>query len=275
MKQPIIIAGPCVAESYELLEEVLVALQALETKLGFRLVFKASFDKANRTSLHSYRGPGMEVVLGWFAQLKKKYGCKILTDVHESAQVAPLAAGGIDYLQIPAFLCRQTDLVIAAAQSGCGVNIKKGQFMAPEAMAPILEKARAAKKNPDQEIWVTERGFSFGYGDLVVDMRSFSTLHKSGVPVLFDITHSTQQPPAGKETSISNAQRCYAPLLARSAVATGYLDGAFLEVHPSPAQAKSDAAAQLSIPQATALLEQLIPMLHQAAAWKSLDAKFV
>jgi 2-dehydro-3-deoxyphosphooctonate aldolase (KDO 8-P synthase) len=273
MKQPIIIAGPCVAESYALLEEVLQALQALEARLSFRLIFKASFDKANRTSLQSYRGPGMETVLSWFSQLKKQYGCKILTDVHESTQVAPVAAV-VDYLQIPAFLCRQTDLVIAAAQSGCGVNIKKGQFMAPEAMAPILKKAQAAKKNPDQEIWVTERGFAFGYGDLVVDMRSFHTLHQNGIPVLFDVTHSTQQPPAGKETSISNAQRCYAPLLARSAVATGYVNGAFLEVHPSPSQAKSDAAAQLSIPQATAMLEQLVPMLQQSAAWKGIDAQF-
>ena len=273
MKRPIIIAGPCVAESYALLEEVLQALQALEARLGFRLIFKASFDKANRTSLQSYRGPGMETVLEWFSELKKKYGCKILTDIHESTQVAPVAAV-VDYLQIPAFLCRQTDLVLAAAQSGCGVNIKKGQFMAPEAMAPILEKARAAKKNLAQEIWVTERGFSFGYGDLVVDMRSFRALHQTGVPVLFDITHSTQQPPAGKETAISNAQRCYAPLLARSAAATGYLNGAFLEVHPSPSQAKSDAAAQLSIPQATTLLEQLIPLLNQAADWKEIDTQF-
>ncbi len=273
MKRPIIIAGPCVAESYALLEEVLQALQALETRLPFQLVFKASFDKANRTSLHSYRGPGMDTVLDWFSQLKTKYGCKILTDIHERAHVEEVAKV-VDYLQIPAFLCRQTDLVVAAAQSGCGVNIKKGQFMAPEAMAPILAKAQAAKKTPEQEIWVTERGFAFGYGDLVVDMRSFHTLAQTGVPVLFDITHSTQQPPAGKETAISNAQRCYAPLLARSAIATGYVNGAFLEVHPNPAQAKSDAAAQLSIPQATALLEQIIPMLHQATAWKGIDTQF-
>jgi len=273
MHTPLIIAGPCLAESYEQLEEVLVPLQALQKQLGFRLLFKASFDKANRTSLSSYRGPGMDTVLEWFRTLKKQYGCQLLTDVHECVQVGPVSAV-VDYLQIPAFLCRQTDLVIAAAQSGCGVNIKKGQFMAPEAMAPILAKARSAKKTPNQDIWVTERGTCFGYGDLVVDMRAFHSLHQNGLPVIFDITHSTQKPPAGKETAISNAQRGYAPLLARSAAATGYVDGFFLEVHPTPAKAKSDAAAQLSIPQAEELLTQIVPMLRQAAAWRALDAGF-
>ncbi len=251
-------------------------MAALAKELDFDFVFKSSFDKANRTAIDSYRGPGMDLALQWFEKVKKKYNLPVLTDVHETGHCRPVAEV-CDVLQIPAFLCRQTDLMIAAAATGRMVNVKKGQFMAPGSMEHIVEKGRAVcrEKGLSPKIAVTERGASFGYGNLVVDMRSFQILASTGTPVIFDITHSTQLPPMGGESGkTSGGDRHMAPLLARSATATGYLHGYFLEVHPDPTQAKSDKDAQLSIAQAQTLLRQLIPFWRQAQQFSVTDSQF-
>jgi 2-dehydro-3-deoxyphosphooctonate aldolase (KDO 8-P synthase) len=273
--KPLIIAGPCVAENYELLEEVGTFLSALSKKLDFTYVFKASFDKANRSSFDSYRGPGITQGVEWFTRLKAKLNCPVLTDIHETAQVEEVAQV-CDVLQIPAFLCRQTDLLLAAVKTGKFINIKKGQFMAPTAMKHIAGKAKAYAKKEGLEprLALTERGFSFGYGDLVVDMRSLAVMAQEGVPVIFDITHSTQRPPNSDGQVTSKADRVYAPLLARAATATGYLDGYFLEVHPNPKAAKSDADAQLTLKQAELLLTQLIPLWHESKKMQKIDTEF-
>jgi 2-dehydro-3-deoxyphosphooctonate aldolase (KDO 8-P synthase) len=192
--RPIVIAGPCAAESYTLLDEIASQMMQLAGELDFEFIFKASFDKANRTSGNSVRGSGLETTMGWFKDLKNKYKLKILTDIHETYQVGPVAEV-CDVLQIPAFLCRQTDLVEAAAASGRIVNIKKGQFLAPTAMTNILEKARLSAKaaSSNSDIWLTERGYTFGYGNLVVDMRSFPIMAATSAPVILDITHSTHK----------------------------------------------------------------------------------
>lgn len=275
---PLVIAGPCAAENFSLMDSVAGMMTRLAKELGFRYIFKASFDKANRTSFNSIRGPGLDNALRWFQDLKDRYGIEVLTDVHETHQVAPVASV-CDVLQIPAFLCRQTDLVVAAAASGKMVNIKKGQFMAPGAMGHIVEKARAARPkggDPIQSIWLTERGSSFGYGNLVVDMRAFPIMSKSRAPLILDITHSTQLPAAGGDGgAVSGAQRSMAPVLARAATATGYLSGYFLEVHTEPAKAISDKDAQLNLVQAEALLRQLIPLWRESKAFQSIDSMFV
>jgi 2-dehydro-3-deoxyphosphooctonate aldolase (KDO 8-P synthase) len=277
--RPIVVAGPCTAESWELLDAVAAPMVALSKELGFDYVFKASFDKANRTSLKSPRGPGMDQAMSWFAKLKEKHGVGLLTDVHETIQVEA-AAAVCDVLQIPAFLCRQTDLVAKAAASGRIVNIKKGQFLAPGAMANIFDKAAQAAQaagHASPRIWLTERGTTFGYGNLVVDMRSLPIMAKTSAPVILDITHSTQLPAAGGEGGgTSGAQRCYAPTLARAAAASGYVDGFFLEVHTNPAEAVSDAEAQLTVAQATALLRQVIPLAREGKRLaREIDATFV
>jgi 2-dehydro-3-deoxyphosphooctonate aldolase (KDO 8-P synthase) len=263
------------AESFALIKEVAEELVAMSKRLDFDLVFKSSFDKANRTSIESYRGPGLSTAMQWFHDIKSLYSIPILTDVHETCQVLPV--GEIcDVLQIPAFLCRQTDLVVAAVQTGRAVNIKKGQFMAPQAMSHIVEKVRATCLESDlpENLMLTERGTTFGYGDLVVDMRSLAVMSGFNVPVIFDITHSTQQPPnAGK--GISSALRQHAGLLARSAAATGRIDGFFLEVHPSPKNAKSDADAQLTPQQAESLLTHAIPMLKAGRIAAATDSIFL
>lgn len=273
---PIIIAGPCMAESYELMEAVAAPLIELSKALNFQFIFKASFDKANRTSFDSYRGPGLKQGVEWFRKLKSKYSCLTLTDVHETAQVEEVASV-CDVLQIPAFLCRQTDLLVAAVKTGCFVNIKKGQFMAPSAMKHIAQKAKEYAKQSQihSGIALTERGCSFGYGDLMVDMRSFAIMAKEQVPIIFDITHSTQRPSASETQGISKAERHFAPLLARAATATGYLDGYFLEVHTNPEKAKSDADAQLTLSQAKELLEQIIPLWHHTKPLNQIDKKFI
>ncbi len=268
--RPLVIAGPCAAESEELINIVGAAMAKLSKELGFDYVFKASFDKANRTAGGSHRGPGLEQTMGWFADLKAKLGVPVLTDVHESWQCEP-AAKVCDVLQIPAFLCRQTDLVVAAAKTGRIVNVKKGQFMAPAAMASIVEKARAGSK----DVWLTERGVSFGYGNLVVDMRAFPIMAATKAPLILDITHSTQLPATGGEGgTTSGGQRQFAPVLARAATATGHLSGYFLEVHTDPPRAISDKDAQLRIDQAETLLRQLVPMWHAAKAYTKIDAQF-
>jgi 2-dehydro-3-deoxyphosphooctonate aldolase (KDO 8-P synthase) len=274
-QKPTIIAGPCMAESLEILTATADFLVPLAKKLDFDLVFKASFDKANRTSINSYRGPGMEQTMSWFTEIKKKHQCKIITDIHAPAEAAQ-AAEVCDVLQIPAFLCRQTDLIVAAAKTGKMINIKKGQFMSPAAMSHIVEKVRAttAAEGLKFNAALTERGASFGYGDLVVDMRSLAIMAEAGVPVFFDITHSTQQPAAGSTRSTSGALREFAPLLARSAAASGYVSGFFLETHPDPSAAKSDADAQLNFKQAEKLLEQIIPLMTQANKFAKNDDLF-
>lgn len=271
--RPTIVAGPCMAESYSLLEDVASPLLSLSKRLGFDLIFKSSFDKANRSSISSYRGPGLDTAMKWFADLRSKFGIRILTDVHETNQVLP--AGAVcDVLQIPAFLCRQTDLIVAAVRTGRSVNIKKGQFMAPHAMSLIVEKVRSACHESELpvQLMLTERGTTFGYGDLVVDMRSLAVMADLGVPVLFDITHSTQQPSTGGATS--GALRQHAGVLARAAAGTGRIDGFFLEVHPEPRLAKSDADAQLSIRQAEQLIEATLPILSLGRTVAAADHVF-
>jgi 2-dehydro-3-deoxyphosphooctonate aldolase (KDO 8-P synthase) len=241
-----VIAGPCVIESEELVVETARTLAAIARRLGLPLVFKSSFDKANRSSLGSFRGPGLVRGLEALQAVRAATGLPLLTDVHEPGQCAP-AAEVCDVLQIPAFLCRQTDLVLAAAATGRAVNIKKGQFMAPDDMRKLVDKARGAG-NP--RVTVTERGSSFGYHDLVVDMRSFARMHADGIAVIYDVTHSLQQPGGGAE---SGGLRAYAAPLARAAVAAG-ADGLFLEVHPDPPRALPDRAVQLTPAEAEALL---------------------
>lgn len=272
--KPLIIAGPCLGESLVTMDEVASAMNSLSKKLDFSYIFKASFDKANRQSIDSYRSPGTDKVLNWFSDIKSKYKCMTITDVHESHQVKDVAAA-VDALQIPAFLCRQTDLVTAAVQSGKFVNIKKGQFMSPSAMVHVVNKAKAAAKaqGSTPSIALTERGSCFGYGDLIVDMRSFAIMHPSQVPLIFDITHSTQRP-GGSGDASSSYTREFAPVLARAAAATGKVSGFYIEVHPKPSTAKSDAGAQLSIAQAEMLLGQLVPLWKQAKDMQRIDDKF-
>ena len=245
-----VIAGPCVIESEDLVVEMAHVLAGMAERLGVALVFKSSFDKANRSSLQSFRGPGLAEGLRVLRIVKQETGLPVITDVHEPDQCAS-AAEVCDVLQIPAFLCRQTDLVVAAAQTGKAVNVKKGQFMAPDDMLKIVDKARAAGNS---KVTVTERGASFGYHNLVVDMRSFAMLHEDGIPVIYDVTHSLQLPGGGAE---SGGARRYAEPLARAAIAAG-ADGVFLEVHPDPEHARSDAAVQLDPERAEGLLGSLI-----------------
>jgi 2-dehydro-3-deoxyphosphooctonate aldolase (KDO 8-P synthase) len=245
-----VIAGPCVIENEDLVLDTAHVLAAMAERLGIGLIFKSSFDKANRSSLGSFRGPGLEEGLRVLRMVKAETGLPVLTDVHEPGQCAP-AAEVCDVLQIPAFLCRQTDLVVAAAQTGRAVNIKKGQFMAPDDMRKIVDKARSAGND---KVTVTERGASFGYHNLVVDMRSFAMLQDEGIPVIYDVTHSLQLPGGGTE---SGGQRRFAEPLARAAIAAG-ADGVFLEIHPDPERALSDSAVQLDPERAERLLRSLM-----------------
>ena len=229
-----LIAGPCVVESEQLQMDVAGQLQEMTRELGIPFVFKSSYDKANRSSGTSFRGPGMEKGLEILAKVKKTLGVPILTDVHTEEEV-PTVAGIVDVLQTPAFLCRQTDFIHAVARAGKPVNIKKGQFLAPADMKNVVDKARAA--SGADNIMVCERGASFGYNNLVSDMRSLAIMRDTGCPVVFDATHSVQLP-GGQGTS-SGGQREFVPVLARAAVATG-VAGVFMETHPDPAKALSD-----------------------------------
>jgi len=255
-----VIAGPCVIESEERPLETARLLAAMALRLRVPLLFKSSFDKANRSSLGSFRGPGLAEGLRTLARVKKETGLPVLTDVHEPAQCAA-AAEVCDALQIPAFLCRQTDLVLAAAATGRPVNIKKGQFMAPDDMRRVVDKARSTGND---RVTVTERGVSFGYHNLVVDMRGFAMMHEDGIAVIYDVTHSLQLPGPGAKGAgdESGGLSLYAEPLARAAVAAG-ADGVFLEVHPDPPHALSDAAVQLAPARAEALLASLAA-LHEA-----------
>jgi 2-dehydro-3-deoxyphosphooctonate aldolase (KDO 8-P synthase) len=246
-----LIAGPCVIESWELCREVAAAAKGACDALGIAYIFKASFDKANRTSGASFRGQSMAAGLEVLAGIRDEFGVPVLTDVHEAAQCGPVAEA-VDVLQIPAFLSRQTDLLIAAGETGRTVNIKKGQFLAPWDMKNAVEKVEATG---NLRVLVTERGVSFGYNTLVVDFRSLPQMAQSaGVPVVFDGTHSVQQP-GGQGTS-SGGQREFIPHLTRAAVAVG-VDALFLEVHPDPAHALSDAATMLNLADLPALLKTL------------------
>ena len=229
----VFIAGPCVIESRDQTLTIASSLAALSAEMQLPLIFKASFDKANRTSVHNYRGPGLSEGLAILAAVKAETGLPVVTDIHEPAQAAPVAAV-VDMLQIPAFLCRQTDLLLAAGATGIPVAIKKGQFVAPLDMRQAVEKIRSTG---NARIILIERGTSFGYNNLVVDMRSLALMRSLNVPVVFDATHSVQLP-GGRGTS-SGGERDYVPLLARAAVAAG-VDGIFMEVHPCPDQALCD-----------------------------------
>ncbi len=247
----VLIGGPCVIESEAHALSLGGAIATVARRLGVPYIFKASFDKANRTSLHSFRGPGLEAGLKTLARVKEAHGLPILTDVHDVHQVAAVAEVA-DVLQIPAFLSRQTDLIVAAAESGRVVNLKKGQFMAPGDMRHALAKVTACGNN---QVLLTERGVSFGYHNLVVDMRTFPQLRALGVPVVFDVTHSLQLPGAGDGVTAGQAE--YIEPLASAGVAAG-VDGIFLEIHEDPAQAKSDGQNALPFDRLESLLTRLL-----------------
>ena len=247
----ILIAGPCVIESEKLCLRVASALKQACERLGVFYVFKASYDKANRTSAKSFRGPGLEEGLAVLAEVRARVGVPILTDVHTEAQ-AVAAARMVDILQIPAFLCRQTDLIAAAVGTGRIVNLKKGQFLSPEEMGQVIGKAKSAG---GKKLVVTERGTTFGYHNLVADMRSIPIMRRFGIPVIFDATHSVQLPGGGGDRS--GGQREFAPVLARSALAAG-ADGIFVETHPDPDQALSDGPNMIRLAAMPALLQSLL-----------------
>jgi len=247
-KTPTIIAGPCVIESYDLCAEVAEKLVGICSKLGLSLVFKASFDKANRTSSKSFRGPGLEHGLEVLSRIGSKFNLPILTDVHEPEQAKEIAEI-VQILQIPAFLCRQTDLIEASAKTGCILNIKKGQFLSPQETLQILKKA---KEFGNDRVCLTERGTTFGYNNLVVDMRSIPIMQSFGCPVIFDATHSVQKP-GGNGTS-SGGEREYAPILAKAAIAAG-ADGLFIETHPNPDKALSDGPNMIPLDELGNLLD--------------------
>ena len=257
----IFIAGPCVIESQGLIEEVAGRLKEITSKfLDWDFYFKSSFDKANRSAGDSFRGPGLEKGLEMLSLVKKKIGVKVLTDIHEVSQCAP-AAKVVDAIQIPAFMCRQTDLVMEAAKQAhankIALNIKKGQFLAPWDMGNVVEKVEAATgtKKP-QWLWLAERGASFGYNNLVVDMTSFPIMRGFGVPVIFDATHSVQLPGGGAGGKTTSGRREFIAPLSRAAVAAG-IDGLFMETHPDPAVSKSDAANAFALKDVPELLEKL------------------
>ncbi len=255
-----LIAGPCVLEDVGMAEEVARELKRIAAELDLPFVFKASYSKANRSSRESYRGPGSREGLRAIARIRERVGVPVTSDVHETVEVAA-AAETLDLLQIPAFLCRQTPLIEAVAKSGKPIHLKKGQFLDPGSMAHCVEKARAAGA---QGVIVTERGTTFGYGDLVVDYRSFGVMGALECPIFFDATHSVQKP-GGVETG---GQREHVPLLARAAVAAG-ADGLFIEAHPDPERARSDRESQWPLADLPALLRSLMK-IHQAIADTSL-----
>ena len=247
----LLIGGPCVLESEELARQVAGQLKEIAQRLSISLVFKSSFDKANRTSLDSYRGPGLQEGLKILDNIRQEYQVPVISDVHETYQVEA-ASGVLDVLQIPAFLCRQTDLLVAAARTGKAINLKKGQFLSPWDMTNAVNKVRATGNN---NLMLCERGFALGYNNLVVDMRSLPVMRSLGCPVIFDATHSVQLP--GGAGSSSSGQREFIPVLARAAVAAG-IDGIFLEVHPQPDKALCDGPNHLPLDQLEPLLKTLL-----------------
>jgi 2-dehydro-3-deoxyphosphooctonate aldolase (KDO 8-P synthase) len=254
-----LIAGPCVVESEALQMEVAGRLKEMTTELGIPFIFKSSYDKANRSSGTTFRGPGIDAGLDILARVKRTLNVPLLTDVHSEHDIAQ-AAAVVDVLQTPAFLCRQTDFIRAVAQSGKPVNIKKGQFLAPHDMKNVIDKARAAAREiglSEDRFFACERGASFGYNNLVSDMRSLAIMRETGAPVVFDATHSVQLP-GGQGTS-SGGQREFVPVLARAAIAVG-VAGIFMETHPDPAKAMSDGPNAVPLKHMRALLEQLLAL---------------
>ena len=249
--KPIFIAGPCVIESAELLDIVAQELVSINRELGTDIIFKASFDKANRTSISSFRGPGMEKGLQMLSDIKQKYGLKILTDIHESCQAAPVAEVA-DVLQIPAFLCRQTDLLIAAAKTGKAINIKKAQFLSGVDMRYPVQKAR---ESGAEEVWLCERGNSFGYNNLVVDFRNIPDMLDIVPRVVMDCTHSVQRPGGGN--GCTSGDRRFVPAMAKAAKAFG-ANGFFFEVHPDPDHALSDGPNMLQLKELKDLVQELL-----------------
>jgi len=251
----VLIAGPCVIEDYATTREIAAQLKEATDKLEMPFIFKASFDKANRTSVNAFRGPGLTEGLRVLEEIKKEFSIPILSDVHRIREI-PAAARILDIIQIPAFLCRQTDVIVAVAKSGKVVNIKKGQFLAPWDIVNVVEKVTSAG---NRRILITERGTMFGYNNLVVDFRGFMILRQTGYPVIFDATHSVQLPGgAGKS---SGGQRDFAPMLARAAVAAG-VDGVFMEVHTNPEQALCDGPNSLKLDTIYNLLSRLKTIHH-------------
>ena len=254
-----LIAGPCVIESEQLQMDTAGTLKEITSALGIPFIFKSSYDKANRSSGSTFRGPGMEKGLEILAKVKRELHVPILTDVHTEADI-PAVAAVVDVLQTPAFLCRQTDFIRAVAQSGKPVNIKKGQFLAPHDMKNVIDKARAAARDaglPEDSFMACERGASFGYNNLVSDMRSLAIMRETGAPVVYDATHSVQLP-GGQGTS-SGGMREMVPVLSRAAVAVG-VAGLFMETHPNPAQAMSDGPNAVPLQHMKALLEALLEL---------------
>jgi 2-dehydro-3-deoxyphosphooctonate aldolase (KDO 8-P synthase) len=258
-KELFFILGPCVLESYEKALAVADRVAELSRELDVPLVFKSSFDKANRSSVESFRGPGLDNGLEWLARIRERSGLPVLTDVHLPEQVGP-AAEVVDVLQIPAFLSRQTDLLKAAAQTSRVINVKKGQFLAPWDMSNVVTKLQAFGQ---ERIWLTERGTSFGYNNLVVDYRSFPIMHQLGPPVVFDATHSVQLP--GGQGGASGGQREFVPVLARAAVAAG-CQGVFMEVHPEPDKALCDGPNSWPLDRLASLLQELLSLRGSLSA---------
>jgi len=268
-----LIAGPCVVESEQLQMDVAGRLKEVTSALGIHFIFKSSYDKANRSSGTSFRGPGMDKGLEILAKVKRELKLPILTDVHNERDIAQVAAT-VDVLQTPAFLCRQTDFIHAVAQSGRPVNIKKGQFLAPHDMVNVIDKARAAAREkglPEDSFMACERGASFGYNNLVSDMRSLAIMRETAAPVVFDATHSVQLP-GGQGTS-SGGQREFVPVLARAAIAVG-VAGVFMETHPDPAKALSDGPNAVPLKHMKALLEQLVSLDRVIKAQPLLENDF-
>jgi len=254
-RQLFLIAGPCVIENEKLCLQAAAALKKTCAALGIFYVFKASFDKANRTSAKSFRGPGLDQGLRVLAKVRAEFGVPVLTDIHTEAQAA-VAGEVVDILQIPAFLCRQTDLIEAAAATGQIINLKKGQFLSPSEMGQVAEKARRAGA---KKILLTERGTTFGYNNLVADLRSIPIMKRSGFPVVFDATHSVQLPGGGGDKS--SGQREFAPVLARAALAAG-ANGLFIETHPRPERALSDGPNMIPLAEMPALLREMLKVFN-------------
>ena len=263
-----LIAGPCVIESAMLCEEVAGRLREITSRLGVPYVFKASYDKANRSSRTSFRGPGIDAGLKVLADIRAKFALPVLTDVHEDTPLADVAAV-VDVLQTPAFLCRQTNFIVAAASQGKPVNIKKGQFLSPWEMQNVVDKARSTG---NESVMVCERGFSFGYNNLVSDMRALAVMRGTGCPVVFDATHSVQLP--GGQGSASGGQREFVPVLARAAVAAG-VAGLFMETHPRPTEALSDGPNAWPLGKMKALLETLVEIDQVAKRALARDASLL
>lgn len=249
--QPLFIAGPCVIESAELLANVATTISDINKRLGTDIIFKASFDKANRTSIHSFRGPGLEKGLQMLADIKQQFGLKILTDIHESCQ-AEAVGQVVDVIQIPAFLCRQTDLLVSAAKTGCTVNIKKAQFLSGKDMVYPVEKAREAGA---KDVWLTERGNMYGYNNQVVDFRNISDMLEITPRVVMDCTHSVQRPGSGNGTT--GGDRRFIPSMALAAKAFG-ANGFFFEVHPDPDHALSDGPNMLQSDKLEELIKEIL-----------------